>query len=212
MAMRLIPDIGVFQKKLATLPLATYQAGETALSATSTPGRLLILKEGVVSVVKEGVEIASVVEPGAVFGELSVLLNQPHTADVRAVTASQFYVADAATLLTSDPTALLYVATVLAQRLDSANRSLRAEAPGSSRRVARRNWENGREDRRIAGRNWCQSYVCRLSYGPVRLTHRQLNGKTPDRLLSVASDRPTVTVCTSNGRRYCHGRSDDLAA
>ena len=26
MAMRLIPDMGVFQKKLATLPLATYQA------------------------------------------------------------------------------------------------------------------------------------------------------------------------------------------
>jgi CRP/FNR family cyclic AMP-dependent transcriptional regulator len=124
MAMRLIPDMGVFQKKLATLPLATYQAGETALSATSRTGRLLILKEGAVIVVKEGVEIASVVEPGAVFGELSVLLNQPHTADVRAVTASQFYVADAATLLTSDPTALLYVATVLAQRLDSANRSL----------------------------------------------------------------------------------------
>jgi len=124
MAMGLIPDISLFRKKLATLPLATYQIGETVLSATSTTGRLLILKEGVVVVVKEGVEIARVVEPGAVFGELSVLLNQPHTADVRAVTASQFYVADAATLLTSDPTALLYVATVLAQRLDSANRSL----------------------------------------------------------------------------------------
>ena len=55
---------------------------------------------------------------------LSVLLDQPHTADVRALEASQFHVADAATLLTSDPTALLYVATVLAQRLDSANRSL----------------------------------------------------------------------------------------
>ena len=40
-----------------------------------------------------------VTEPGAVFGELSVLLDQPHTADVRAVTASQFHVADAASLL-----------------------------------------------------------------------------------------------------------------
>ena len=103
MAMRLIPDIGVFQKKLATLPLATYQAGETALSATSTTGRLLILQEGAVAVVKEGVEIARVTEPGAVFGELSVLLDQPHTADVRALEASQFHVADAATLLKGDP-------------------------------------------------------------------------------------------------------------
>ena len=51
----LIPDIAVFQRKLATLPLVTYQAGETVLSAASTTGRLLILKEGAVAVVKEGV-------------------------------------------------------------------------------------------------------------------------------------------------------------
>ena len=120
----LIPDMAVFQRRLATLPLASYQAGETVLSAASTTGQLLILKEGKVAVVKEGVEIARVTEPGAVFGELSVLLDQPHTADVRALEASQFHVADAITLLTIDPVALLYVATVLAQRLDSANRAL----------------------------------------------------------------------------------------
>jgi CRP-like cAMP-binding protein len=61
-----------------------------------------------------------VAEPGAVFGELSVLLDQPHTADVRALEASQFHVADAAAMLRVDPIALLYVATVLAQRLDNA--------------------------------------------------------------------------------------------
>ena len=58
------------------------------------------------------------------FGTLCASGPKPHTADVRALEASQFHVADAATLLTSDPTALLYVATVLAQRLDSANRGL----------------------------------------------------------------------------------------
>jgi len=52
----LIPDLAVFQSRLATLPLATYQAGETVLSAASTTGRLLILKEGAVAVVKEGVD------------------------------------------------------------------------------------------------------------------------------------------------------------
>ena len=41
-------------------------------------------------------------EPGAVFGELSVLLDQPHTADVRARKASQFHVADAATLVCTE--------------------------------------------------------------------------------------------------------------
>jgi CRP-like cAMP-binding protein len=122
--MPLISDMAVFQRKLATLPLVTYQAGETVLSAASKTGRLLILKEGAVAVVREDVEIARVAEPGAVFGELSALLDQPHTADVRALEVSQFHVADAATTLRIDPIAVLYVATVLAQRLDSANRGL----------------------------------------------------------------------------------------
>jgi CRP/FNR family cyclic AMP-dependent transcriptional regulator len=57
-----------------------------------------------------------------VFGELSALLEQPHSADVRALEASEFHVADAATLLGEDPAALLYVTMMLARRLDGANR------------------------------------------------------------------------------------------
>ena len=122
--MPLTPDIAVFQKRLAALPLATYQAGETVLTAGSTTGRLLILKEGAVEIIKEGVEIAKVTEPGAVFGELSVLLDKPHTADMRALEASQFHVADAASLLAQDATALQYIAAILARRLDGANQTL----------------------------------------------------------------------------------------
>jgi CRP/FNR family transcriptional regulator, cyclic AMP receptor protein len=120
----LIPDIANFQRKLASFPLATYQVGECVLAAGSSTNRLLILKEGLVEVVKEGVQIAKVREPGAVFGELSVLLGQPHCADIHAMEASQFHVADGPTLLRIDPIGLLYVATVLAQRLDSANQRL----------------------------------------------------------------------------------------
>jgi CRP/FNR family cyclic AMP-dependent transcriptional regulator len=122
--MSLFPDPAVFQTRLAALPLATYQAGETVLAAGSTTGRLLILEQGSVAIVKEGVEIAEVATPGAVFGELSVLLEQPHTAEVRALETSQFRVADAAALLARDPSALLYVAAVLARRLDGANQAL----------------------------------------------------------------------------------------
>jgi CRP-like cAMP-binding protein len=124
MPIPLISDIARFQRKLASFPLATYQAGEPVLTAGSSTGRLLILKAGVVEVVKEGVQIAKVSEPGAVFGELSVLLGQPHTADIRALEASQFHVADGPTLLRIDPIGLLYVATVLAKRLESANQTL----------------------------------------------------------------------------------------
>ena len=122
-SMPLIPDIAAIEKTIAALPLATYQPGETVLSAGSKTGRLLILKEGAVEVVKEDVRIAEVAEPGAVFGELSVLLDQPHTADLRALKASTFHVADAAALM-GDPIGLLYVAAVLARRLDGANRAV----------------------------------------------------------------------------------------
>jgi CRP/FNR family transcriptional regulator, cyclic AMP receptor protein len=124
MPMPLIPNIAVFQRKLAGFPVATYEAGETVLTATSRTGRLLILRTGALAVLRDGVELATVREPGAVFGELSVLLDQPHAADVRALEASQFYVADAAALLRVDPIALLYVATVLARRLDDATQAL----------------------------------------------------------------------------------------
>jgi CRP-like cAMP-binding protein len=116
-------DVTAFEKILAILPLETYVAGETILKAGLKTGRLLILKSGAVVVLKDCVEIARVEEPGAVFGELSVLLEQPHAADVRTLQDSQVYVADAA-LLEKDPAALLYVARILAQRLVFADSGL----------------------------------------------------------------------------------------
>jgi CRP-like cAMP-binding protein len=107
----------------ADLPVATYRAGENVLVAGSSTGRLLFLKDGAVEVVREGTQIAIVDKPGAVFGEISALLNKPHTADVYALKLSQFYVGDA-DLLGYDADALFYVATVLAKRLDRANEAL----------------------------------------------------------------------------------------
>src|SRR6516165_2466950 len=47
-----------------------------------------------------------------------------HTADVRTLEQSEFYVADAPAILAADPTVALYVAAILARRLDAANRWL----------------------------------------------------------------------------------------
>ena len=93
--MPLNPDIAVLQHRITTMPLTTYQPGETVLAAGTKTGRLLILKKGAVTIRKNGTMIAEVTEPGAVFGELSALLNQPHTADVRTLEASEFRVAHA---------------------------------------------------------------------------------------------------------------------
>ena len=133
--MPLKPNTTEFQRRIATMPLATYQPGETVLAAGTKTGRLLILKKGAVAVEKNGTVIAKVTEPGAVFGELSALLNQPHTADVRTLETSEFRVARAE-LLEEDPAVLLYVAAILAQRLNLANEALielRARCPGNGR-------------------------------------------------------------------------------
>ena len=55
--MPLIPNTAVLQR-IATLPLATCQAGETVLAAGTKTGRLLILRKGVVTIEKEGTMIA----------------------------------------------------------------------------------------------------------------------------------------------------------
>jgi CRP/FNR family transcriptional regulator, cyclic AMP receptor protein len=117
------PDGAVFEKLLAGLPVVTRLAGETVVSAGLKTDLLLILKKGAVVVFKDSIEIARVAQLGAVLGELSALLDQPHTAEVRALEDSQFYVADAG-LLEKEPSALLHVAKTLAQRLVDADTGL----------------------------------------------------------------------------------------
>jgi CRP-like cAMP-binding protein len=120
----LIPDFATLESKLAGLPVVKHGAQEVVLTAGSKTGGLHFLRSGTVEVIKNGVQIASVNAPGSVFGELAVLLDQPHTADVRTLEKSEFYVADAPAILASDPTVALYVAAILARRLDAANRWL----------------------------------------------------------------------------------------
>ena len=119
--MPFIPDLAEFKKSFASLPVSTFAPGELVLTAGSATGQLFILRQGVVEVLRDGLQVATISEPGAVFGELAVILDRPHTADVRAVEQSEFHVAKASSLLTENVAALLYVSAVLAQRLDAAN-------------------------------------------------------------------------------------------
>jgi len=120
----LIPDAAAFERRLAGLPIVKHPARQVVLAAGSKTGRLLFLRSGAVEVIKDGEKIASVSAPGSVFGEQAVLLDQPHSADVRTLEDSEFYVADAQAMLAGDPTVALYIAGILARRLDAANRSL----------------------------------------------------------------------------------------
>jgi CRP-like cAMP-binding protein len=112
-------------EKLAHHRLRVFEEGDVVLSSGSRTGRLLFLKHGAVDVVVDDVEVARISEPGAVFGDVALLLGQPHKADVRAVQPSSFHVVeDAEGFLCAEPRVLLYVAKVLARRLDAVNRLL----------------------------------------------------------------------------------------
>lgn len=125
--------------KLADFPLRVFEPGDLVLTEGSTTGRLLFLKSGAVDVVMDEVELTRVDQPGAVFGDISLLLGAPHTADVRAVHSSSFHVVeDGEAFLKAEPLATLYLATVLAGRLDAVNHLVveaarRAAATGQRR-------------------------------------------------------------------------------
>ena len=108
--------------RLDGFPILVFEPGDVVLSEGSTTGRLLFLKRGAVDVVMEEVDLTRIDQPGAVFGEVGLLLNTAHTANLLAVHSSSFYVVeDGAAFLKAEPMAALYVATVLAGRLDAVN-------------------------------------------------------------------------------------------
>lgn len=102
-------------------PREDFAPGAVLLSESETSGRLYVLKSGTVEVMRGGTRVALVEEPGALFGEMSVLLNLPHTATVRAATPATVYVFDdAERLLRSNPEIAFLIGRLLAGRLNAA--------------------------------------------------------------------------------------------
>src|SRR5437667_11364415 len=60
MGMAFIPDLAAFKKSLTSLPVSIFEPGETVLAAGSTTGQLFILRQGLVEVVRDGTQIATV--------------------------------------------------------------------------------------------------------------------------------------------------------
>lgn len=112
-------------EKLRSFPVHAFQPGAPVLSDASATGRLLFLNEGAVDVRIEDIFIARVTEPGSVFGDIAFLLDQPHTAAVTAVQPCTFYVIeDPEGFLEAEPRVAIYVAQVLARRLNAVNHLL----------------------------------------------------------------------------------------
>ena len=100
------------------LPEKTFEAGETLLHEGRRAGVMYVLIEGEVEILKRDVQINVVSEPGSIFGEISVLLNVPHMATVKATKRTRLHVVDKARrMLEGNAEVSFHVARLLAQRL-----------------------------------------------------------------------------------------------
>jgi CRP-like cAMP-binding protein len=103
------------------LPEERHAAGDVLIEEGTATGRLFILKEGVIEILREGTTVAAVDEPGAIFGEMSALLGGNHSATVRAATGASLYrIEDARAFLKQRPEIGFHVAVILARKLSDA--------------------------------------------------------------------------------------------
>jgi CRP/FNR family transcriptional regulator, cyclic AMP receptor protein len=110
-----MPDIFELTDGLPDVHLA---AGETLITEGGEPGGIWILMSGTMRVLKQGMEVNSVTHPGAIIGEMSLLLGRTYTATVEAVEPCVLrHAADGLALMASDAEVTRLIATGLAERL-----------------------------------------------------------------------------------------------
>ena len=102
------------------LPEVRLESGTRLLNEGEKSNKLFILIDGELQILRGDIEIGTISDPGSVFGELSILLDAPHTASVRALSASRVYVVDDVdTFLASTPEVMRHIGKLLALRLNS---------------------------------------------------------------------------------------------
>ncbi|MEY2451876.1 MAG: family transcriptional regulator, cyclic receptor protein [Acidimicrobiaceae bacterium] len=96
------------------------EPGETLIAQGDALDTLYELRSGTLEILSGSTLVRVEAEPGALLGEMSLLLDQPASATVRARTeAVVVEVANARERLASDPDFTMALARLLARRLDS---------------------------------------------------------------------------------------------
>jgi CRP/FNR family cyclic AMP-dependent transcriptional regulator len=102
----------------ATLPVSVLGPRAVLVSEGARTGKLYILKSGDLEVLRDGTTVAAIGEPGSVIGDMSALLDLPHSATVRTRNGAEVHVADDAdAFLDEHPAAARHIAKLLAARL-----------------------------------------------------------------------------------------------
>ena len=106
-------------------PTREFETGEVVIEEGVWSGELLVMISGEVEILRGGVRLAKAVEPGVIFGELSMLLGGAARATVRTLRPAVFSVFDKPLeFMLAHPEAGLYVAELLARRLEALNNYL----------------------------------------------------------------------------------------
>ena len=96
----------------------SFKPGDVLIREGGQDGKLYILIEGQVEVLRKDTQVSYIDEPGSIFGEMSVLLDMPYSATVKALSDTKAYVIeDAIKFLMSDAAIAIEVASLLARRL-----------------------------------------------------------------------------------------------
>jgi len=103
----------------AHLPEVEFAAGDPVVTEGGESGELWVLVSGALTVRKGDELVNTITRPGAIVGEISVLLGSSHGATVEAAEPSRLRVArDGRSFLGEDPDLLREVAVGLAERLN----------------------------------------------------------------------------------------------
>ena len=114
-----------FLRHVGSHPGRSFEAGDTVIAQGESCGKLYVLVSGAVEIVRDDVRLAKSSEPGVIFGEMSALLGAPASATVKALVPAVLSVIEKPRdFLITHPEESLYVAELLAHRLDSLNRYL----------------------------------------------------------------------------------------
>ncbi len=101
-----------------SLPVQAFEPGADLLYEGRLAGLLYVLIEGEVEILKSDFRVTVICDPGAIFGEISVLLGIPNTATVRAIKPCRAYVVeDCDRFLQSHQEIAYQLSKLLAQRV-----------------------------------------------------------------------------------------------
>lgn len=103
-----------------------YKAGETIIREGEQGKGFYILKEGSLDVLKDGVNVATITEPGTIFGEMSDILNEPRTCTIVAKSGSYImHIPKGIDVIISEyPSVAKKLIVTLAKRLEDTTKNL----------------------------------------------------------------------------------------